>query len=152
MQTKNDLSLPVYLCEQCTICTRFVIFNCRFLHQLTKKNTAGPHENQQFYTSTQHTIYTIIHYCDVNSFMMMWNGVIKKRKYLSLADVSLTSFVLLCSLLFTGQDHCTISDAYQPPFQRRRQRTARVVLLTTMTSRVDAENVDEHNGQAYDER
>ena len=62
------------------------------------------------------------------------------------------SWVLLNRLFLTREYHGAVTDTYQSSFQRRRQRTARIVVLMTIASRVDAENVHQNDRQAYDKR
>lgn len=59
---------------------------------------------------------------------------------------------LLCGLFFTGEDHGTVADTDQPSFKWGWQRTAGVVVFVSMSSSVDAENVDKNDGEADDER
>ena len=62
------------------------------------------------------------------------------------------SFALRRRLFLTGEYHRAVADTHQPSFKRRWQRTAGVIFVAMVMPRVDAENVDENDGEANDER
>jgi len=83
--------------------------------------------------------------------MTMLNNCVKKCTYLSLAGVIVgRRFVLWCGLLLSREDHGSVTNTYQSSLERRRQRTACLVLVMMITSCVDTENVDENDRQTDD--